>query len=144
MSEAERQLGSKLVLARNILRLRVQRGMSQVALATAAGISQPRIAEIENARANPQLESLERLAAALNVPMESLFKVRHASRVRRTSVTRSLHLSSRSSAGEGWDRQEVVEEVVAVTSHFGTRRVTGTSLSLSASDTASLSTFSDG
>jgi transcriptional regulator with XRE-family HTH domain len=74
MAQAERALGSRLVLARNVLRLRVQRGLTQAALAEKAGMRQPRIAEIEAARANAQLDTIEQLAVALHVPVSRLLE----------------------------------------------------------------------
>lgn len=115
--KAEKRLGSKMILARNLMRLRIQRGMTQSALAKAAGISQPRIAEMESARANPQLETLERLCSALGVDLESLVKKKHAERGRKVSVQASMHLTS-TSAGTGWDNQPAVEDVFDVISHF--------------------------
>jgi DNA-binding XRE family transcriptional regulator len=54
-------------LALNVNRLRNARGMTQEELAAAAGMKQPRIAEIERGDANPKLETLTRLAIALGV-----------------------------------------------------------------------------
>jgi DNA-binding XRE family transcriptional regulator len=54
-------------LALNVNRLRNARGMTQEELAAAAGMKQPRIAEIERGDANPKLHTLTRLAIALGV-----------------------------------------------------------------------------
>lgn len=118
MVEAERQMGIKLILARNLLRLRIQRGMTQSALAKAAGLRQPRIAEIEAARSNPQLETLDRIATALGVRVESLVNYRHAERNRRFSVSASVQLSAEKPVNGGWDDAASVAGTVKVSRHF--------------------------
>jgi transcriptional regulator with XRE-family HTH domain len=116
IEEAEKRLGAKLVLARNLLRHRVQRGLTQAEFAELVGVSQPRIAEIEGARANPQFETLERMANALGVPLERLVSEKLAQRERKTSVHRSVQVSARTD-GEGWSPGEV-DAVVRATSKF--------------------------
>ena len=56
------RLGSRLVVAKNVLRLRVQRGMTQRELARALSVTQPRIAEIEGGRADLRVGTIDRLA----------------------------------------------------------------------------------
>ena len=53
------------VLARNMRRLREAKGLSQGALAADAGIYQELISRIENGAANPELDTLGKIAAAL-------------------------------------------------------------------------------
>ena len=69
---AEKQLGSRLTLARNVLRLRNQRGWTQGQLAKTLGVTQPRIAEIESAQVSARTDTIDRLAAAFNVEPYSL------------------------------------------------------------------------
>src|SRR3982751_4074252 len=64
------------VLARNVLRLRNQRGMTQRELARALGVSQPRIAEIEAARTTARIDTVARLAAVFAVEPWTLLKRR--------------------------------------------------------------------
>src|SRR5687768_3294429 len=66
-AQAEKELGSRLVVARNVMRLRIQRGWTQQQLARALGVTQPRIAQIESAGANVQIDTLDRLAAVFGV-----------------------------------------------------------------------------
>jgi DNA-binding XRE family transcriptional regulator len=54
-------------LALNVNRLRNARGLTYEELAAAAGMRQPRLAEIERGDANPRLATLTRLAMALGV-----------------------------------------------------------------------------
>jgi len=61
-------------LGRKIRTLRQDRGMSQVALAFASGMSPARVNEIENAKAEARISSLIRLAAALDVDLIALFR----------------------------------------------------------------------
>jgi DNA-binding XRE family transcriptional regulator len=74
VEQAERTLGSRAVVAQNVLRLRVQRGYTQTQLADALGVSQPRVAEIESARANVQVDTLDRLAAVFGVEPAALLR----------------------------------------------------------------------
>jgi transcriptional regulator with XRE-family HTH domain len=63
----------RAVLAKNLRRLRLARGLSQDALAADAGVFQKLISGIENGRANPELDTLGKIAAALGVhPRELL------------------------------------------------------------------------
>lgn len=62
----------KVNLAANTIRLRRARNMTQADLARAVGVRQPRIAEIERGDANPQLETVARLAHALGVSADEL------------------------------------------------------------------------
>jgi transcriptional regulator with XRE-family HTH domain len=61
------------VLARNLRRLREAKGLSQGALAADAGIYQELLSRIENGAANPELDTLGKIADALGVhPRELL------------------------------------------------------------------------
>lgn len=75
LAQAERDLGSRLVVARNVMRLRIQRGLTQQQLARELGVSQPRIAQIESAAANVQVDTLDRLAAVFGVEPARLLHV---------------------------------------------------------------------
>lgn len=66
-----------VVLARNVLRLRNQRGMTQRDLARALGVSQPRVAEIEGARTTARIDTVAKLAAVFGVEPWRLLK-RHS------------------------------------------------------------------
>lgn len=71
-AEAEKRLGTRLVVARNVIRLRLQRGWTQARLADEMGVRQPRIAQIESAGANFRLDTLDALATAFGVAPASL------------------------------------------------------------------------
>jgi transcriptional regulator with XRE-family HTH domain len=62
------------VLARNVRRLRLARGLTQEALAADAGLHQALISEIENEASNPELDTLGRLAVALGARPSDLFE----------------------------------------------------------------------
>ncbi|WP_256807645.1 helix-turn-helix domain-containing protein [Bradyrhizobium sp. Bra64] len=64
------------LLARNVLRLRKDRGWSQDELAARLGIEQMAVSLIENARSNPTLETLEAIAACFGVRFVELFETR--------------------------------------------------------------------
>jgi transcriptional regulator with XRE-family HTH domain len=60
-------------LARNVRALRHRRGWSQHDLADEADMRQALVSAIEVGSANPTLESLDKLAAALGVDLPTLF-----------------------------------------------------------------------
>lgn len=80
IAHAEAAMGSRLVIARNVFRLRVRAGITQTELARRVGTSQPRIAQIESAQANVTIDTLDRIAAAFAVQTATLFKRRSRSR----------------------------------------------------------------
>ncbi|WP_354239189.1 helix-turn-helix transcriptional regulator [Bradyrhizobium sp. LA2.1] len=63
-------------LGRNVQRLRKDRGWTQDELAAKLEVEQMAVSLIENARANPTLETIEALAACLGVRFVDLFEVR--------------------------------------------------------------------
>ena len=64
----------RAVLARNVRRLRLALGLSQEALAADAGLHQALISEIENEAANPELDTIGRIATALGARPRDLFE----------------------------------------------------------------------
>jgi transcriptional regulator with XRE-family HTH domain len=62
----------RIALAVNVSRLRLDRGLTQQQLAEAAGMRQPRVAELERGDGNPRLETLIRIANALGVDVAVL------------------------------------------------------------------------
>ncbi|WP_028138849.1 helix-turn-helix transcriptional regulator [Bradyrhizobium japonicum] len=63
---------TKRLLARNLRRLRQQRAWSQHDLADEANVRQALVSALEVAKANPTLESLDKIAVALNVGVADL------------------------------------------------------------------------
>lgn len=59
-------------MAMNLKRVRTKRQMSQAELAAKAKISRGYLIRLENARQDPTLGTLERLAKALGVPVTEL------------------------------------------------------------------------
>ena len=88
--QAEKDLGSRLTVAKNVIRLRIQRGYTQQWLAEEMGVKQSRIAAIESARANCQIDTLDRLARVFGVATASLFKVDKGSSRRAVVVTEPI------------------------------------------------------
>jgi transcriptional regulator with XRE-family HTH domain len=64
---------AKRVLADNLRLLRLKQRLSQDVLADEAGVTQALVSAIERGRANPTVESLERLALVLGVRIAELF-----------------------------------------------------------------------
>jgi len=74
LAQARKRLGSHLAehMPRGLRGLRLERGLSQTALAEAVGTSQSRIARIEAGREQISLRFASRLADALMVDMNAL------------------------------------------------------------------------
>jgi len=62
------------LLAANLRRLRIARHLSLSELARATGMSKATLSGIENARANPTVETLAALATALRIPLVDLLE----------------------------------------------------------------------
>ena len=69
---------AKLALAANVNRLRREHSLSQSALARKSGTRQPHISEIERGAANPRLDTVAKLAAALGRTVAELYAERVA------------------------------------------------------------------
>lgn len=63
------------LVARNIRRLRVARGLSQEVLAVDAEIDRTYVSRLERGLENPSVAVLERLAKALSANIEEFFRV---------------------------------------------------------------------
>ena len=61
-----------MAVGRQVRGLRKIKGMTQAQLARAAGILRPNLSRIESGKHRPTLETLEKLAAALRVPVVEL------------------------------------------------------------------------
>jgi ribosome-binding protein aMBF1 (putative translation factor) len=92
--QAEKELGSRLVVARNVMRLRMQRGFTQQQLALELGVKQPRVAQIESAAANLQIDTLDRLAAVFGVEPARLLQAHEPAAVQRRPRQRKLEPST--------------------------------------------------
>ena len=78
-----------LILARNVRRLRIARGLSQRGLAEAAGLSRGAITSLERAKTQPRMRTVEAIAKALGVRVrELLVAVRELRTVRFRSAKR--------------------------------------------------------
>jgi len=77
------------ILAQNVRRLRTAKRFSQTALAEAAGLSLPAIKNLERAKNEPRMRTMQAIARALEVKLQELFlPVRKLSTVRFRSVRR--------------------------------------------------------
>lgn len=61
-------------IAHSLKRLRLERGLTQAALADACGIAQPNLAAMEQGRRQPTLGSLQRLADGLGAEIQDLLR----------------------------------------------------------------------
>lgn len=67
VDEASKRLAARFDLARQIIRARVAHGWTQADLAREAQTKQSRVSEIESAKGNPTLETIERILNALSL-----------------------------------------------------------------------------
>jgi transcriptional regulator with XRE-family HTH domain len=70
VAAAQRRLQPKLDLAGQVLHLRLENGWTQKELAERAGTKQANISRLENAKLNPSVEMLQRVADALGAELE--------------------------------------------------------------------------
>lgn len=61
-------------IGRRIRNYRTQRGLSQEKLAELSGCHPTYIGQVERSEKNAMLESIEKIASALNVPLSQLFE----------------------------------------------------------------------
>ncbi len=73
--------------AQQVRRLRQQAGLTQEALAKRAGLARPNLARVESGRYRPSLETLERIARALDQPVSAF--VSHSLSASQEGQTRS-------------------------------------------------------
>ena len=65
---------ARTTFAANVRQLREARGLSQEALAQAAKLHRTYVGSIERAERNVSIDNMERLAAALRVPLPDLLR----------------------------------------------------------------------
>ena len=68
-------LYNRKITGQIIGKLRTQRGMSQEVLSGLAGIARSHLAEIENGRKSPTVETLWRIAGALDMRLSDLIRM---------------------------------------------------------------------
>ena len=61
------------IFVENLKAIRKNKGLTQVMLAELADLSSGLIGDIESGRRNPTLTTIEKIALALNVPVQQLF-----------------------------------------------------------------------
>ncbi|MGH8040987.1 MAG: helix-turn-helix domain-containing protein [Rudaea sp.] len=93
----------RVLLALNLKRLRAGREWSQDALALEAGLDRTFVAHVERMKRNISLDNMEKLAAALDVPLAALMESgphsppanRTTREVRRTRITKATKVNRR-------------------------------------------------
>jgi transcriptional regulator with XRE-family HTH domain len=68
-------MNGRALVAWNLRRIRVKRGLSQERLAFDAGVDRSYVGALERREENPTVEILERLAKTLSVPISDFFVV---------------------------------------------------------------------
>jgi transcriptional regulator with XRE-family HTH domain len=71
-------MNSRRLLALNVRKLRVARGLSQEGLAADAKLERAHLGRIEREKENPSLDVLDRIANALEVRIGALFDIETA------------------------------------------------------------------
>lgn len=74
VQQAYTDLAPRFAVVRQLIALREQRGLSQRDLADRAGMKQPQLARLETGQVEPRLDTLQRLAAALNCNVHVSFE----------------------------------------------------------------------
>lgn len=77
---------SRQLLAKNLKKLRVAKGLSQEGLAVEAKVERSHLGKIERKKLSPTLEVIDRLALALGVGVADLFNPSTASDKRPTKL----------------------------------------------------------
>jgi DNA-binding XRE family transcriptional regulator len=72
LARARQRLAGELLEQQNLAALRLRHGLSQAQLAKRVGTSQSRLSRIEAGMDDPRLSTLEKLAAALGEPIETV------------------------------------------------------------------------
>jgi transcriptional regulator with XRE-family HTH domain len=68
-------MDGRALVAWNLRRIRVERGLSQERLAYDAGVDRSYVGGLERREENPTVDILDRLAATLSVPLSELFVI---------------------------------------------------------------------
>jgi transcriptional regulator with XRE-family HTH domain len=72
VTELNAPTSDRLVFGKNLKRARLIRGLSQDALGYEAGLSRTFVSDVERAARNLSIDSMSRLATALNIPLRDL------------------------------------------------------------------------
>lgn len=72
-ADTDKQTGHRAAFGQRVRALRKAAGLTQEALAGAAGMDRAFLVEIEAGRRNPSLDTIHRLADTLGVPVTDLF-----------------------------------------------------------------------
>ena len=71
---AHEELAPRFAVVRQLIALREQRGWSQQKLADRAGMKQPQLARLETGQVEPKLDTLQRLAKAMDTRLTIRFE----------------------------------------------------------------------
>lgn len=74
VQQAYEELAPRFAVVRQLITLREERGLSQRELAARAGMKQPQLARLETGQVEPKLDTLQRLAVALDCRVRVSFE----------------------------------------------------------------------
>ena len=72
MQDQTQRCGAQLLFARNMKRIRLEKGLTQENVAEAAGLHPNYVSSVERGQRNISIGNIERIACALGVPMIEL------------------------------------------------------------------------
>lgn len=72
MQDQTQRCGAQLLFARNMKRIRLEKGLTQESVAEAAGLHPNYVSSVERGQRNISIGNIERIACALGVPMTDL------------------------------------------------------------------------
>ena len=81
VQQAYQYLAPRFAVIRQLIELREQRGWSQRELAARAGMKQPQLVRLESGLVEPKLDTLQRLAEAMDCRVRISFEPEHRSAV---------------------------------------------------------------
>ncbi|MCG2709597.1 MAG: helix-turn-helix domain-containing protein [Thermodesulfovibrionales bacterium] len=103
---------TKELLGARIKELRKAKGLSQEELSEKVGIDSKHLSRIEVGKSYPSLDTLEKIANALNVEIKDLFEFMHLSRGKELTDNVSKLLKE---AGE--DKQRLIMKIIRAVVH---------------------------
>ena len=106
-------------LAGGLKALRQVQGLTQAELAEAAGLHVQYVSQLERAQRSPTMETLDRLAGALNAPVSELFAAGEGARPSSRAADVTQRVKALLSAWPGKDQERLVKILLEL------RRVVG-------------------
>ena len=108
MAQTARPTSRELVSG-NLIFERARAGLSQAALADAAGVTRQTISDIERSAANPTVDVLDKIVNALGIPVDRLF-VQHISGLVDDEELLRRRATGREDTVDAWTLLDAIDE----------------------------------